>query len=63
MHYDPVSICSVQCPASYRLLDPLVIHLISLTRDPLDVLVLCVHLLTHRLTELVQAPSRTAERV
>jgi hypothetical protein len=73
MHYDSISFtCSVLCPASQHLLDPvqprpvhgnLVINLVRLACNPLDVFVLCVHLLTHCLTKLVQALSSTTERI
>jgi hypothetical protein len=73
MHSDSISsISSIRHPTSHDLLDSvqpgpvhsdLIIHLIGLARDPLDVLVLCVHLLPHGLTELVQALSRTTKRI
>jgi hypothetical protein len=41
----------------------LIINLVCLACDPLNVLVLCVHLVTHRATELVEAPRCAVEGI
>lgn len=41
----------------------LIVHLVRLTNNPLNVLILRIHFLAHGPTQMVESPGRSVERV